>query len=157
MGGFQGTTHLGTAPLSAAHSGRIAAVADLNGDGHPDLVWQDPVSGRSQVWFLHGTTMVGAATIAPRGSWRIVAAADFDRDGHLDLVRQDPVSGHAQIAYLGARKALRRLAWPMCRYRIPGASWAPPISTATVNPTWCGRTQQVARFRYGTWAAPEEM
>ena len=33
---------------------RIVAVADFDGDGHPDLVWQDPATGQSQVWFMNG-------------------------------------------------------------------------------------------------------
>ena len=30
-------------------------VADFNGDGKPDVVWQDPVSGAVQVWYLGGS------------------------------------------------------------------------------------------------------
>jgi hypothetical protein len=34
---------------------RIAAMPDLNGDGHLDPVWQDPATGITLVWFGGGT------------------------------------------------------------------------------------------------------
>ena len=46
---------------------RIAAVADFNKDGHPDVVWQNPVTGVSQVWFLsgaQGVTQIGVAALS---------------------------------------------------------------------------------------------
>jgi FG-GAP-like repeat len=104
LGGAQGITFVGWAWISYGNSWRIAAIADLNGDGHPDLVWQDQQTGAAQVWFMggaQGTTILSASTLAPANPWRIVAAGDFNRDGYQDLVWQDPVSGQAQIWYLG--------------------------------------------------------
>ena len=104
LGGAQGTTILGTGSITGANPWHIVAVADFNLDGHPDLVWQDPTTGQSQIWFMggsQGTTLLGSALLTAANSWRIVAAADFNLDGQPDLVWQDPVSGHAQIWYLG--------------------------------------------------------
>jgi hypothetical protein len=104
LGGAKGTTILGTASIAGANTWHIVAVADFNLDGHPDLVWQDPVTGESQIWFMggtQGTTILGTALLTFANSWRIVGAADFNLDGQPDLVWQDPVSGHAQIWYLG--------------------------------------------------------
>ena len=104
LGGAQGTGLAGAATITTKNTWRIAAVADFNGDGYLDIVWQDPVSGASQVWFLggaQGVTLLQASTLSGPNSWHIVAAADFNRDGHPDLVWQDPKSGWAQIWYLG--------------------------------------------------------
>jgi len=103
LNGMEAIGLIGAASISGANSWRIVAVADFNGDGQPDIVWQDPVSGAAQVWFLGSpaTTLLGASTIALANPWRIVAAADFNLDGYPDLVWQDPASGAVQVWYLG--------------------------------------------------------
>jgi len=112
LGGAQGTTFTGSAALSGPNAWRIAGVADLNGDGHPDVIWQDPVTGRSQVWFLggaQGTTFTGVAALSKPNVWRIVAVADFDGDGHPDLIWQDPVTGASQVWFLGGAQGVHLL------------------------------------------------
>jgi len=104
LGGVQGATRTGAAVLSGANAWQIAAVADLDGDGHPDLVWQDPATGQSQVWFMNGAqgaTVRGSAVLSKPNSWRIVGAADFDGNGHADLVWQDPATGVSQVWFMG--------------------------------------------------------
>jgi hypothetical protein len=53
---------------------------DFNQDGHPDVVWQDPVSGTVQVWYLNGAlgnvvfntvNLTGKQFVALRGSGRL--------------------------------------------------------------------------------------
>src|SRR5712692_9659104 len=100
LGGAQGTAITGAAGLSGPNAWRIVGVADLNGDGHPDLIWQDPNTGTSQVWFLggeQGTTTTGAAGLSGPNAWRIVAVADLNGDGHPDAIWQDPATGMSQV------------------------------------------------------------
>ena len=108
LNGSQAIGLVGTAGISTANEWHIVAVADFNGDGNPDVVWQDPNSGAAQVWFLGppGTAVLGAAVLTGSNPWRIVGAADFNRDGYPDLVWQDPVSGHVQIWYLGGPQGI---------------------------------------------------
>jgi trimeric autotransporter adhesin len=104
LGGAQGISLLGSATFTPSNPWRIVGSADFNGDGAPDLVWQDPTTGATQVWFMggaQGNQVIGAATIAASNPWTIVAVADFNRDGHPDIAWQDPVSGWVQIWYLG--------------------------------------------------------
>jgi hypothetical protein len=130
LGGAQGTSVIGAANLNkGANPWRIVGMADFDGNGHPDAVWQDPASGRTQVWFLagaRGTSLTGTALVNGTNAWRIAAVADLDGDGHPDLVWQDPAAGNTQVWFLtGAQGATFRAAAPLSRansWRIVGAA-----------------------------------
>ena len=55
---------------------KIRAVADLNGDQRPDLVWRHQTSGLLSVWFMNGTRSAEAVSMTPGVvadiNWQIV-------------------------------------------------------------------------------------
>ncbi len=55
---------------------KVVGVADLNGDGRPDLVFQHRVTAQLAAWYLSGTTVVGGGPFSPAGpsdpSWKVV-------------------------------------------------------------------------------------
>jgi hypothetical protein len=74
MGGSQGNSLLSSMNLTGPNSWHVVAIADFNLDGHPDLVWEDPVSGSSQIWFMtgaQGATLEGTAVLNGPNPWRI--------------------------------------------------------------------------------------
>ena len=104
LGGPLGNQLIGAADITASNPWRVVSVADFNGDGHPDLLWQNPTNGFSQIWYLggpQGITLLGAADLDQTNPWRIVGTGDFNGDGVPDVLWQDPVSGTVQIWYMG--------------------------------------------------------
>jgi len=83
---------------------KIAGVADFDGDGRPDLVWQHQTTGWIGVWFMNGTSMTSASLFTPSAvadtAWRIVTAADFDSDGKPDLVWQHRTAGWIGVWFM---------------------------------------------------------
>jgi hypothetical protein len=109
MGGAQGTTVTGAVNLTTRNTWRIAGTGDFNGDGVPDVVWQDPVTGATQIWYLggaQGNVVQNAVNLANSNSWKLAAIADFNGDGHPDSVWQDPVSGAAVVWFLGGAQGV---------------------------------------------------
>jgi hypothetical protein len=42
----------------------IAAVADFNGDGKPDLLWENETTGDRAFWYLDGTNLASMGYLA---------------------------------------------------------------------------------------------
>jgi len=69
-----GNEFLGATSASGPNPWNVATIGDFNLDGHPDLVWQYPVSGAGQVWLMtgaQGTTLAGTAVLSAPNPWRI--------------------------------------------------------------------------------------
>jgi hypothetical protein len=64
----------GAANLTRTNPWHIVAVADFDGNGTPDVVWQDPASGAAQVFFYtgaQGTTLLSTAVLSGANPWYI--------------------------------------------------------------------------------------
>jgi hypothetical protein len=96
MGGPQGLTLLSTGyPAPGSYPGwTLVTVADMDGNGTPDLVWQNDTTRQVRIWFMggpQGTDVLGTADPAPGNyaGWRLAGVADVDRNGVPDLVWQN--------------------------------------------------------------------
>ncbi|HEY0994972.1 MAG TPA: VCBS repeat-containing protein [Gemmatimonadaceae bacterium] len=77
---MNGNTYAGYAPLYndlVPTNWDISAVADMTGDGKPDLVWTNQASGERGVWVMNGTTFTGEYRLLYQGNvdtqWQIAA------------------------------------------------------------------------------------
>ena len=71
--------------LPAAPSAARAAVADFNGDGHPDWVVRNANTRQTGIWYLNNNVYVSSdygPTLAV--GWGLSALGDFNRDSHPD-------------------------------------------------------------------------
>lgn len=77
MGGANGTTFVSSASLPVVNPGagwRIGATADYDGDGDPDIVWQNRSTGRSLIWRMNGTAFASDVSLSPvanNSNWSI--------------------------------------------------------------------------------------
>lgn len=108
LGGADRRTVLGGELVSTLQDPRwtLAAVADFNGDGRPDLVFQDRATGELSIWLMGGTSGTMRVRAVPvdrvqHPRWTLVAARDFDRDGRPDLVFHDAATGEVAIWRMG--------------------------------------------------------
>jgi hypothetical protein len=75
---------------------RIRGVADFNGDGTADLVWQHETEGWLAVWLMSGVQVVGTSYLSVNQVdplWKIAGAGDTDGDGIPEIVFQHQTQG----------------------------------------------------------------
>ena len=136
LGGSGGVTLLGAANITTENPWKVVSVADFNGDGHPDLLWQDPISGWAQIWYLggaQGTTLLGAANLTLKNPWHIVGTADFNNDGYVDVLWQDPESGTVQLWYMTGSQAGAQGTQLLSAVNLTGAMTTKVVAVADFN------------------------
>ena len=100
---------------------QLAAAADLNRDGRPELLWQHQ-AGALALWNLNGTVLASAGTLTPAKmgpAWKIVATPDLNGDGKSEVLWQ------SDLGWLGL--------WFMDGATMTNASYLTPNK---VDPNW---------------------
>jgi hypothetical protein len=131
-GGAGGTTLTGWAMLNnGAGTGgwKVVAAADFDGNGVPDLVWQNQATGQVNVNYYGGTggaSIIGWAMLnsgAGTSGWKVVAAADFDGNGTPDLVWQNQASGQVNVNYYGGTGGTALTGWAVLNDGAGTSGW----------------------------------
>jgi hypothetical protein len=83
---------------------KVAAVADFNGDGKPDILLQHKVTSTLVYWYMNGSTLSSAALTTPMApldpNWKVVGVADINGNGTLDLIMQHQLTGGLVVWYM---------------------------------------------------------
>ena len=119
------------------------SAGDFNGDGKADILWQND-SGQAAIWLMNGTSVLSASNVGanPGTAWHVKGTGDFNGDGKADILWQND-NGQAAIWLMNGTSVLSAGNLRVQSQASPGISKAPAISTATANPTYCGRTTMV--------------
>jgi hypothetical protein len=138
MGGAHGATRLGWNWLTSGDlpGWTLVAAADLNGDAHPDLIWQHDTTRQVIVWFMGGEqghllerwTWLVSASLTP---WRVAALADFNADGVPDIVWQNDTTRQVTVWYMGGVDGTEFQGWAWLSEKVL-AGWR-LVGAADVN------------------------
>ncbi|MEO6924109.1 MAG: VCBS repeat-containing protein, partial [Bryocella sp.] len=83
----------------------IAGTADFNGDGRPDILLENTLSGQRVLWLMGGPNNAYVAQGLDLGLlppvWHIVALADFNRDGSPDILLENTTTGQRVLWLMG--------------------------------------------------------
>jgi hypothetical protein len=94
-------------------SWQVVAVADLDQNGHTDLLWRNSVTGDLGAWFMNGTaqvrsvsspvTLPGSGSASGPGalSWEVRGVADFTGDRKVDILWRNSVTGDLWVSING--------------------------------------------------------
>ncbi len=110
----------------------VSAQAILSGDGKPDLVWRNPLTGRVITWLMDGTTTLSTAILWPAtntgdSAWVPLAAGDFNADGKSDLIWRHSVSGRVIVWFMdGVTHTSTTALWPATN--PADAAWVPMLA-----------------------------
>ncbi|MBA2305195.1 MAG: VCBS repeat-containing protein [Acidobacteria bacterium] len=104
---------------------KVRTVADMDGDGQPDLIWQHVVTGHLAVWFMNGRQLRSGQSLGPGVvpdlNWTIVGAGDANRDGSVDLFWHHLGTGDIAVWFMRGQTLLSgdRLS----PARVPDTNW----------------------------------
>ena len=107
-GGPGGATYQGWCWLNTNSNvgWNVVGAADFNGDGVPDLIWQNEATRQVTVNYYggpQGCTYSGWNWLNAAGGprWTVVATADFNGDGVPDLIWGNDTTGQVTVNYYG--------------------------------------------------------
>ena len=95
----------------------VAATADFDANGTPDLVWQHDATREVSVHYYggdKGAVMQNWAVVNPGiKGWRVMAVGDLDSNGTPDLIWQDDKARTVTVHYYGGARGAVLQGWKL--------------------------------------------
>ena len=94
-----GQTSLLPLPTLPDQAWSVAAVANFDGDGYPDILWQNQDTAELLIWRMNGQTLIQELGIGPRTVEQpeLSGVGDFNGDGVVDILHRDTTTGSMLI------------------------------------------------------------
>jgi sugar lactone lactonase YvrE len=93
-----GTLFVADTANNTVRIGLESIAGDFNGDGRPDLVWENTSTGDRYLWLMQNTTYISSVYLGNIPTqWQIVGTGDFNGDGQPDLVWENTSTGDRYI------------------------------------------------------------
>ena len=95
---------------------KVVGAADFDGNGVPDLIWQNPTTRQVTVNYYggpQGCSFLNWNYLNSVGfpGWTLVGAADYDRNGVPDLIWQNDATTQVTVNYYGGPGGATLLGW----------------------------------------------
>lgn len=107
MGGPQGNQSKSFAWLQATNKPgwTVAGMADLDGNGKQDLIWQNDTTRQAAVWYAGGAQGTEYQSFSwlqrtEKPGWKIVGIVDLDGNGKPDLIWQNDTTRQVAVWYM---------------------------------------------------------
>ncbi len=99
---------------------RAVGVADLTGDGRPDILFRNVETGQNRIWKMNGNVRIDEIKLPPANpNWRLGGLGDFNGDGHVDLMWRNTKTGQNTTWQMANSTFIRGEALP----RLPNRQW----------------------------------
>lgn len=103
----------------------VVSMADFNGDGHPDMLWQNNATNQLVIWYLNGSQVITYgnpfATVSDT-HWQVAGVADFDGDGRADLLWENSATGQVLVWNLGGADGTSVLSYGSAFATVPNTA-----------------------------------
>jgi hypothetical protein len=122
-GGVGGAVYQGWANLHYEPGWTVVAAADFDGNGTPDLVWQNAGANEVQVDYYAGATYLSSASLTSASGWTVRGAADMNGDGVPDLIWQNNSTGQVTVNFYGGTGGASYEGWGWLHQSTDDSGW----------------------------------
>ncbi len=119
--------------IAGMGTNQLRFACDLNSDGKPEIITEDPATGTIRSLSLNSTATAFASSSTLKTGVRVLGAGDFNGDGKNDLVFFNTTTKNFSVGYVSSASALSSEVSFGALSVFTTGSELPAVSTADLN------------------------